>query len=341
MKVFQELCLFVALLSSSALPALAETISINGAGATFPAPLYTQWFSEYRQIDPSVEINYQPIGSGGGIRQLMDKTVDFGASDAPMTDQQLSKASPAILHVPTVLGAVVITYNLPELKKPLQLSGELVADIFSGKITKWNDARITKLNPGVQMPATDMLVAHRSDGSGTTAVFSDYLSKVSPEWKQKIGAGTALNWPVGLGGKGNDGVTNIVKQTPGAIGFIELTYAETNKLPYASLKNKAGKFIVPSPATVSASAAGALKTMPKDFRVSITDAAGKDSYPISAFTYLLVYQKMDAKKGAKLVKFLDWALKAGQKDAEPLHYAPLPKQMVSKVEARLKEIQTE
>jgi phosphate transport system substrate-binding protein len=341
MKVFQELCLLVALLSSSALPALAETISINGAGATFPAPLYTQWFSEYRQIDPSVEINYQPIGSGGGIRQLMDKTVDFGASDAPMTDQQLSKASPAIIHIPTVLGAVVITYNLPELKKPLQLSGEVVAEIFSGKITKWNDAKITKINPGVQMPATDMLVAHRSDGSGTTAVFSDYLSKVSPEWKQKIGAGTALNWPVGLGGKGNDGVTNLVKQTPGAIGFIELTYAETNKLPYASLKNKAGKFVIPSPTTVSASAAGALKTMPKDFRVSITDAAGKDAYPISAFTYLLVYQKMDAKKGAKLVKFLDWALKAGQKDAEPLHYAPLPKQMVSKVEARLKEIKTE
>lgn len=339
MKVSPRLYLLAAVLFSTS--SFADTVSINGAGATFPAPLYTKWFSEYRQADPSVEINYQAIGSGGGIRQLTDKTVDFGASDAPMTDEQLTKASPAVIHVPTVLGAVVITYNLPELKKPLQLSGEVIADIFLGKVNKWNDASIAKLNPGVQLPATDILVAHRSDGSGTTAVFSDYLSKVSPEWKQKVGMGPSLNWPVGLGGKGNDGVTNTVKQTPGAVGYIELTYAETNKLPYASLKNKAGKFVVPSPAAVSNAAAGALKEMPKDFRVSITDAAGKNAYPISAFTYLLVYQKMDAKKGAKLVKFLDWALKAGQKDAEPLHYAPLPKQMVSKVQARVKEIQVE
>ncbi|MFL5813534.1 MAG: phosphate ABC transporter substrate-binding protein PstS [Bdellovibrionia bacterium] len=336
MRVSQRLVALAVVLSSTSV--FADTVSINGAGATFPAPLYTKWFSEYRQADPSVEINYQPIGSGGGIRQLTDKTVDFGASDAPMTDEQLTKVSPAVIHIPTVLGAVVLTYNLPEVKKPLQLSGEVIADLFLGKINKWNDAAIAKLNPGVQLPATDILVAHRSDGSGTTAVFSDYLSKVSPEWKQKVGTGPALNWPTGLGGKGNDGVTNTVKQTPGAIGYIELTYAETNKLPYASLKNKAGKFVVPSPATVSNAAAGALKDMPKDFRVSITDAAGKDAYPISAFTYLLVYQKMDAKKGQKLVKFLDWALKAGQKDAEPLHYAPLPKQMVSKVQARVKDI---
>jgi phosphate transport system substrate-binding protein len=341
MKASQRLVLFAALFSFATPYVHAETISINGAGATFPAPLYTKWFSEYRHADPSVEINYQPIGSGGGIRQLTDKTVDFGASDAPMTDEQLSKASPSVIHIPTVLGAVVITYNLPELKKPLQLSGDVVADLFLGKITKWNDARIVKLNPGVTLPATDVLVAHRSDGSGTTAVFSDYLSKVSPEWKQKVGTGPALNWPTGLGGKGNDGVTNTVKQTPGAIGYIELTFAETNKLPYASIKNKAGKFVVPSPATVSNAAAGALKEMPKDFRVSITDSAGKDAYPISAFTYLLVYQKMDAKKGPKLVKFLNWALKGGQKDAEPLHYAPLPKQLVSKVEAKVKEIQIE
>lgn len=339
MRFSTKLCLLAAVLSSTSV--FADTVTINGAGATFPAPLYTKWFSEYRQVDPSVEINYQPIGSGGGIRQLTDKTVDFGASDAPMTDQQMAKVSPAIIHIPTVLGAVVITYNLPELKKPLQLSGDVVADIFMGKVIKWNNPSIAALNPGVQLPATDILVAHRSDGSGTTAVFSDYLAKVSPEWKQKVGTGTALNWPVGLGGKGNDGVTNTVKQTPGAIGYIELTYAETNKLPYASLKNKAGKYVVPSSKTVSNAAAGALKDMPKDFRVSITDAAGKDAYPISAFTYLLVYQKMDAKKGAKFVKFLDWALKAGQKDAEPLHYAPLPKQMVSKVEARVKEIQVE
>jgi phosphate transport system substrate-binding protein len=339
MKVSQWLFLSVAFLSSVSV--FAETISINGAGATFPAPLYTKWFSDYRQVDPSVEINYQPIGSGGGIRQLTDKTVDFGASDAPMTDEQLSKATTPIIHIPTVLGAVVITYNLPEVTKPLQLSGDVIADMFLGKITKWNDARIAKLNPGVNLPATDILVAHRSDGSGTTAVFSDYLSKVSPDWKQKVGTGTALNWPSGLGGKGNDGVTNLVKQTPGAVGYIELTYAETNKLPFAALKNKSGKFVVATPATVSNAAAGALKTMPKDFRVSITDAAGKDAYPISSFTYLLIYQKMDAKKGPKLVKFLDWALKSGQKDAEPLHYAPLPKQMVSKVEARVKEIKTE
>lgn len=340
---FLKKCHFAALILAS-LPtlALADTVSLNGAGATFPAPLYSKWFSDYKAANPGVEINYQPIGSGGGIRQLTDKTVDFGASDAPMTDEQLAKANPAVIHIPTVLGAVVITYNLPSVTKKLNLSGEVIADIFLGKITQWNDPKIVKLNPGLNLPKdVTILVAHRSDGSGTTAVFSDYLSKVSPEWKEKIGAGPALNWPTGLGGKGNDGVTNTVKQTPGAIGYVELTYAETNGLPYASVKNKAGKLIVPSPKSVSDAANGSLKSMPKDFRISITDAEGKDSYPISSFTYLLIYTKMPAAKATTLVSFVRWALADGQKLAEPLHYAPLPKKMLPEVLARLKEIKSE
>lgn len=325
--------------------AVASSVALNGAGATFPAPLYSKWFSEYKAANPDIEINYQSIGSGGGIRQLTDKTVDFGASDSPMTDEQLSKASPSVIHIPTVLGAVVITYNLQGLSKPLKLSGDIVADIFLGKITQWNDARIAKLNPGVALPKdTTILVAHRSDGSGTTAVFSDYLSKISPDWKDKVGAGPALNWPTGLGGKGNDGVTNLVKQTPGGIGYIELTYAETNSLAYASIQNKAGRFIVPSPKTVSNAAAGALKDMPKDFRISITNPDGpmaKEAYPISSFTYLLIYQKMPAAKQAALTSFLKWAISDGQKYAEPLHYAGLPRQMIPLVYDRIKEIQAE
>lgn len=337
-KVFGTLAIAVSLIAA---PAFAAATSINGAGASFPNPIYSKWFSEYNKVDPTTEINYQSVGSGAGVRQLLDRTVDFGASDAPMTDEQLSKATTPVIHVPTVMGAVVLTYNLPEVKASLQLTPDVVADLFLGKITKWDDARIAKLNPGVKLPNTDVMVAHRSDGSGTTAVFADYLSKVSPEWKDKVGNGTALSWPVGLGGKGNEGVTGLVKQTPGTIGYIELTYAKTNGLPVAKLKNKAGKFIEPSPASVTAAAAGALKDMPKDFRVSITDAAGKEAYPISAFTYILIYQKMDAKKGPKIVNVLKWSLTNGQKLAEPLHYAPLPKQLVSKIETRLKDVQFE
>ena len=311
---------------------------INGAGATFPYPLYSKWFSEYQKVDPDTAINYQSIGSGGGIRQFLEKTVDFGATDAPMTDEQLAKSSIPVLHIPTVLGAVVITYNLPGVAKGLKLSADAVAKIFLGGITKWNDAEIAGLNPGVTLPDTAILVSHRSDGSGTTGIFTDYLSKVSADWKTKVGQGNSVNWPVGLGGKGNEGVAGLIKQTPGAIGYVELIYAENNQLPYASIKNKAGAFVLPSLKSVTSAGASGMKTMPADFRTSITDAGGKDSYPISGFTYLLMYQKMDKEKGARLVKFLNWAMTDGQKFAEPLFYSPLPRELVKKVEAKIKTI---
>ena len=331
-------------LSILALSATANAaVNLTGAGATFPAPLYTKWFFEYHAANPSLEINYQPIGSGGGIRQLTDRTIDFGASDAPMTDEQLAKATASpVLHIPTVLGAVVMTYNLPGVTGKVRLTSDVIADIFLGKITQWSDARITALNPALTLPKDlAILVAHRSDGSGTTAVFSDYLSKTSADWKAKVGSGTALKWPVGLGGKGNDGVTGLVSQTPGAIGYIELTYAQTNKLPFAEIKNKAGNFVDPSPKSVTAAANGALKTMPEDFRVSITDSPAKDAYPISSFTYLLIYKKMPAEKSKPLQEFLMWAMNQGQKMAEPLFYAPLPKSMVPKVIAKIKTMATE
>jgi phosphate transport system substrate-binding protein len=322
-------------------PAFAGTLTLNGAGATFPYPLYAKWFSEYKKVDAGVEINYQSIGSGGGIRQLLDKTIDFGASDAPMTDEQLSKSAVPILHIPTVLGAVVVTYNLPGITKPLRFSGQILADVFIGKITKWNDPELVKLNPGVALPDTAVLVAHRSDGSGTSAVFTDYLSKVCADWKSKVGSGTSVNWPAGLGGKGNEGVTGIVKQTPGAIGYVELTYASSNNLPVAEMQNKAGKFVAPTTKSVSAAAAGALKTMPKDFRVSITDSPSKDAYPIASFTYLLVYQKMNKAKGDTLKHFVHWALSSGQAMAAPLSYAPLPTALVKSVEKRMNEVTAE
>jgi phosphate transport system substrate-binding protein len=334
-KQLSTVLMTVALLggmSAQAAPAL-----INGAGATFPFPLYSKWFTEYQKVDPEVQINYQSIGSGGGIRQFTEKTVDFGASDAPMTDEQIAKVQD-VLHIPTVLGAVVLTYNLPGLTKPLVLSGDVVADIFLGTITKWDDARIAKLNPGVKLPGDAILVAHRSDGSGTSAIFTDYLSKVSADWKSKVGAGPAVNWPTGLGGKGNEGVTGLVKQTPGALGYVELIYAKNNNLAYASLKNHAGKVVEPSTASVTAAAAGSLKTIPADFRVSITDATGAGAYPISGFTYLLVSKNMGKDKGTKIVKFLKWAVADGQKFAEPMYYAPLPKALVTKVKARIAEI---
>jgi phosphate transport system substrate-binding protein len=314
---------------------------INGAGATFPYPLYSKWFSEYQKVDADTAINYQSIGSGGGIRQFLEKTVDFGATDAPMTDEQLAKSSVAVLHIPTVIGAVVITYNLPGVAKGLKLSSEIVADIFLGTITQWNDAKIAALNPGVTLPATAILVSHRSDGSGTTGIFTDYLSKASPAWKAKVGQGNSVNWPVGLGGKGNEGVAGLIKQTPGAIGYVELIYAENNQLPYAAIQNKSGAFVMPSLKSVTSAAASVMKTLPADFRVSITDASGKDSYPISGFTYLLMYQKMDKEKGGRLVKFMNWAMTDGQKFAEPLFYAPLPKELVKKVEAKIKTISLE
>lgn len=313
---------------------------INGAGATFPYPIYSKWFSEYQKIDPEVQINYQSIGSGGGIRQFLERTVDFGASDAPMTDEQLSKASAPVLHIPTVLGAVVLTYNLRDLRHQIKLDGGTVADIFLGKITKWNDPKILALNKDAKLPADSILVVHRSDGSGTTGIFTDYLSKVSADWKAKVGAGTAVNWPSGLGGKGNEGVAGLVKQTPGSIGYVELIYAKNNSLPYASLKNVAGQIVEPSTKSVTAAADGTLDSMPADFRVSITNAEGKDAYPISGFTYLLIYRTMPKDKGQNLVKFLRWAIADGQKDAEPMSYAPLPKKLIAKVKAKISEIET-
>lgn len=326
------------LVGSSALA--ADRLLINGAGATFPAPIYTKWFQDYNKTNPSVEINYQAIGSGGGIKQLTEKTVDFGASDAPMSDDELKRAQGPVLHIPTVLGAVVVTYNLPQVKTTIKLDGPILAEIFAGKIMKWNDPKIAALNPGVTFPTTSIVPIYRSDSSGTTSVFTEYLAKVSPTWAKEIGKGKTVKWPMGLGGKGNEGVSGQIKNTPGAVGYVELTYASSIKLPVAELKNKAGQFVAPSLASVSEAANASLKAMPADFRVSITDAEGKGSYPISSFTYLLIYQQMAGAKGTELVKFLDWAMGAGQKSAPALQYAALPPSMVGKVKEKIKSIAT-
>lgn len=318
----------------------ADSLLINGAGATFPYPLYSKWFAEYRKVDPSVTINYQSIGSGGGIRQLLDETIDFGASDAPMTDEQLAKARSAVVHVPTVLGAVVVTYHLPDLKAPVRLTPALLADLFLGKISKWNDPKLQSVNPGVPLPDRPVTIAHRSDGSGTSAIFTDYLSKVSPEWKSRVGAGAAVKWPVGLGGKGNEGVTGLVKQTPGAIGYVEFIFAKSNGLPSASIQNSAGQFVQPSTESLTAVAEGALKDIPEDFRTSLTDAKGAKAYPIAGMTYLLVYKEMKGEKGVKFKKFLAWAVENGQSFAEPLHYARLPKPLAQRVKAKIAGIGT-
>lgn len=316
-------------------------VDLTGAGATFPYPIYSKWFSEYAQ-KTGVKINYQSIGSGGGIRQLSEGTVDFGASDSPMSDDELAKAKfGPIVHVPTVLGAVVITYNVSSLSAPLKLTPQAIADIFSGKVTKWSDTRITSLNPGAKLPSTDILVVHRSDGSGTTFIFTDYLSKAVPAWNSSVGKGKEVKWPAGLGAKGNEGVAGQVKQTPGAIGYVELAYATQNKLPTAAIQNKAGRMIAPSVSAVTAAAAGAAAALPAntDYRISIVDAPGADSYPISSFTWILAYQQQrDPAKGKKLVDFLTWALTDGEAEASALDYAPLPAAMASKVRARLSMI---
>ena len=314
---------------------------LNGAGATFPNPIYSKWFSDYAAAT-GVRINYQSIGSGGGIRQLTEGTVDFGASDAPMSDAEMAKLKGPVMHFPTVLGAVVITYNIPGLQKAIKLSGPVVADIFAGKISKWNDSRIASLNNGLKLPSSDILVVHRSDGSGTTYIFSDYLSSVSPSWAQAPGKGKELAWPVGLGGKGNEGVAGQVKQTPGSIGYVELAYAKQNSLPYAELQNAEGEFVAPSIESVTRAAAGAAARLPDntDYRISIVNAPGKGSYPISSFTWLLVYKEQsNAAKGKKLVDFLHWYLREGEKSAASLDYAPLPATMVAQLEKRLGEIQ--
>ena len=314
-------------------------IKLQGAGATFPNPLYQKWFSEYNKITPNAKFDYQSIGSGGGIKQISSKTVDFGGSDAPMKDEELKAASGEILHIPTVLGGVVVTYNLPGVQADLKFTPEAIAGVFLGKITKWNDPAIASVNPGVNLPGSDITVVHRSDGSGTTYVWVDYLSKVSPEWKEKVGTSTSVNWPVGVGAKGNEGVTGQVKQTPNSLGYVELIYAEQNKLPYAAVKNSSGEFIKPSLDSITAAAAGAANQMPDDLRVSITNAPGKDAYPISSFTYFLVYKEQpDQAKGKALVDFMWWALHDGEGMAKTLLYAPLPAEVVTKAEQKIKSI---
>jgi phosphate transport system substrate-binding protein len=320
-------------------PAARGGAALTGAGATFPNPIYTKWFDAYHK-ETSVRINYQSIGSGGGIRQFTEQTVDFGASDAPMTDEQVTKVRGNVLHVPTVLGAVVATYNLPQLgKSPLRFDGPTLADIFLGRITKWSDRRIIALNPGVNLPDQDIIVVHRSDGSGTTFIFTDYLSKISPAWKGKVGKATSVEWPIGLGGKGNEGVTQQVKQTEGAIGYVELIYAISNALPYAWIKNAEGGFIEPSLKSVSAAAAGAHLGPDTDFRVSIANAPGKDSYPISSFTWLLVRKENpDSVKPRLLRNFLQWMLQPpAQRMAGDLHYAPLPVPVIELVQQRIRD----
>ncbi|GAC1478888.1 MAG: phosphate ABC transporter substrate-binding protein PstS [Gemmatimonadaceae bacterium] len=317
-------------------------MDLVGAGATFPYPLYSKWFSLYA-AKTGVKINYQSIGSGGGIRQLSEQTVDFGASDAPMSDDELSKAKGgAILHIPTVIGAVAVTYNLPGLAKPVQLTPAVVADVFLGKVTKWNDARIVALNAGIKLPATDILVVHRSDGSGTTYVVTDYLTAVSPAWKSGPGKGKEVQWPVGLGAKGNEGVAGQIKQTPGAIGYVELAYAKQNNLPVAALQNGAGKFVLPTIEGASAAAAAAIAALPEntDYRLSIVNAPGAEAYPIASLTWLLVYQKSsDAAKARKLVDFIRWALTDGEQQAAALDYAPLPASVTTRLIQRLATMQ--
>jgi phosphate transport system substrate-binding protein len=324
---------------SGAWTAQAEPMLINGAGATFPYPIYSKWFDEYTRANPDFRFNYQSIGSGGGIRQASEQTVDFGATDGPMNDEQLKKAKVKLLHFPTVLGAVVPTYHIPGVNAELKFTPEALAGIFLGKITKWNDPEIAKPNPGVKLPNNPIIVVHRSDGSGTSYVWTDYLSKVSPEWEKKVGRGTSVNWPVGLGGKGNEGVAGLVKQSPYSIGYVELIYAEQNKISYGLVKNSAGHFIKASLKTTSNAAAGAAKAMPADFRVSITNAPGDETYPISTFTWLLIPEKIgDPVKGKAIVGFLHWMLKEGQTYAPNLTYAPLPKEVVAMEEKAIGHI---
>jgi phosphate transport system substrate-binding protein len=317
-------------------------LKLNGAGATFPYVIYSKWFDVYHQ-KTGIEFNYQSIGSGGGIKQVTEGTVDFGASDAFLSDDQLKavkeKQGVDVLHIPTVMGAVVLSYNLPEVGKGLHLTSEIVAGIFLGTIIRWDDQQIAAVNPGKKLPDQAIIVAHRSDGSGTTAIFTDYLAKVSDEWNKKVGRGTSVNWPTGLGQKGNEGVAGIIKQSPGSIGYVELAYAVKNNLPYATLKNKAGNFVDATFEAVSAAAAGSAKSLPEDLRVSITDADGKNSYPISGFTWLLIYKNMkDAAKQKAIVDFLKWAMKDGQSFAKDLYYAPLPAEVVKMCEKKISTI---
>jgi len=320
-----------------AMPVLGQT-TLNGAGATFPAPMYSKWFSEYHKAHSDVQVNYQPIGSGGGIRQVTSGTVDFGASDMPMTDKQLQDSKVKILNVPTVLGAVVPAYNIPGVSGEVRFTPEALAGIFLGKISKWNDKALVSANPGVNFPDKDIIVVHRSDGSGTSFIFTDYLSKVSPDWKNQVGADTSVKWPVGMGGKNNEGVAGLIRQLSGSIGYVELIYAVQNNIPYGSVRNSSGAFVKASLDGVTAAAASAPK-MPADFRVSITNAPGKDAYPISSFTWLLIpAQSKDAAKGKILADFLNWMVTDGQKMTSALSYAPLPDNVVAKVKEAIKQV---
>jgi len=320
-----------------ALPALAQT-TLNGAGATFPYPMYSKWFNEYHNAHPEIQINYQSIGSGGGIRQVLAGTVDFGASDGPMSDEQLSQAKVKILHVPTVLGAVVPAYNVPGVSGEVNFTPEVLSGIFLGKITNWNDKAIASANKDVKFPDQPIIVVHRSDGSGTTYIFTDYLSKISSDWANGPGKGTSVKWPVGLGGKGNEGVAGTVRQMAGAMGYVELIYAVQNKISYGSVKNASGAFVKASLDSVTAAAAS-VKTMPADFRVSITNAPGKEAYPIASFTWLLIpAQSKDAAKGKIIADFLNWMVDDGQKMTAALTYAPLPGNVAEKVKAEIKQV---
>jgi phosphate transport system substrate-binding protein len=339
-KKFLGLIIGALAVSLMAGAALAEKlVLINGAGATFPYPLYSKWFYEYAKVDGGVNFNYQSIGSGGGIKQISSQTVDFGASDGALTDEQLKQAPGELFHIPMTAGAVVITYNLPQVSERLKFSPDVVAGIFLGKIRKWNDSEISKDNPGVALPDENIIVAHRSDGSGTTNIFTDYLSSVSSSWKSRVGKGTSVEWPVGLGGKGNEGVSGLVKQTPGSIGYVELAYAVNNKLAYADIKNKSGNFITPGIATTTAAVNGKVNSMPADFRVSLVNPDGADAYPIAGVTWILVYKNQtDKVKGKKMVEFLRWAITDGQKYSAGLLYAPLPDSMVKKIGEKIDQI---
>jgi phosphate transport system substrate-binding protein len=339
MKAVWKTTLTLACAAALVAGAAAQTMRINGAGATFPYPIYSKWFAEYNKLHADVQINYQSIGSGGGIQQVTKQTVFFGATDGPMTPEQLQAAPGKVLHFPTVLGAVVPVYNLPGVTTELKFSGAVLADVFLGKITKWNDPAIAALNAGVTLPATDITVAHRADGSGTTYIWVDYLAKVSPEWKTKVGVATSVNWPTGVGGRGNEGVAGLVRQTPGALGYVELIYALQTKIAYGAVQNAAGEFVKASVPAVTAAAAAAATQMPADFRVSITNAPGKGVYPISSFTWLLLYENAKDKAQAKtMVDFMKWALTDGQKFAADLGYAPLPEPVVKLEMAALAKI---
>jgi phosphate transport system substrate-binding protein len=320
-----------------ALPLAAQT-TLNGAGATFPYPMYSKWFSEYHKLHPEIQMNYQSIGSGGGIRQVIAGTVDFGASDGPMTDDQLKEAKIKILHLPTVMGADVPAYNIPGVAGELKFTPEALAGIFLGRVTKWNDKAIAGANPGVTLPDKDIIVVHRSDGSGTTYIWTDYLSKISSDWQSQVGKGTSVKWPIGLGGKGNEGVAGMIRQLPGSVGYVELIYAVQNNIPYGTVKNSAGNFVKASLESVTAAAASSPK-MPADFRVSITNAPGKDAYPVSSFTWLLIpQQSKDAAKGKILADFLNWMVSDGQKMTAALTYAPLPDAVIQKEKEAIKQV---